>query len=100
VAGREYSALARLPHAAQWHRVLVQVPDDFDLRKRCVVVAPASGSRGVYGAIAVAGPWALPRGCAVVYTDKGAGTDYFDLDAGIDRKSTRLNSSHVKISYA
>src|SRR5690606_41188962 len=23
-----------------------------------------------------------------------------DLDAGLDRKSTRLNSSHVKISYA
>ncbi len=86
VPGREYSALARLPHAAQWHRVLVQVPDDFDLRKRCVVVAPASGSRGVYGAIAVAGPWALPRGCAVVYTDKGAGTDYFDLDAGIGHR--------------
>src|SRR5690606_40286623 len=25
---------------------------------------------------------------------------FFDLEAGIDRKSTRLNSSHVKISYA
>ena len=24
----------------------------------------------------------LPRGCAVAYTDKGAGTDYFDVDAG------------------
>ena len=33
-------------------------------------------------AIAVAGAWGLPKGCAVAYTDKGAGTDYFDLDAG------------------
>jgi hydroxybutyrate-dimer hydrolase len=82
VPGREYSALARVPGATHPHRVLAQVPDGFDLGKRCVVVAPASGSRGVYGAIAVAGPWALPRGCAVAYTDKGAGSDYVDLDAG------------------
>ena len=82
VPGREYSALATLPGAKHPHRVLVQVPDAFDQQKRCVVVAPASGSRGVYGAIAVAAPWALPRGCAVAYTDKGAGSDYVDLDAG------------------
>src|SRR5690606_6685436 len=40
------------------------------------------GSRGIYGPIAEAGAWGLPRGCAVAYTDKGNGTDYFDLDAG------------------
>jgi len=82
VPGREYAALATVPGARQPHRVLVQVPDAFDQRRRCVVVAPSSGSRGVYGAIAVGGAWALPRGCAVAYTDKGTGTDYFDLDAG------------------
>ena len=82
VPGREYATLARLPGAAQPHRVTVQVPDGFDTRRRCILVAPASGSRGVYGAISVAGAWGLPRGCAVAYTDKGAGTDYFDLDAG------------------
>ncbi|MGX5731858.1 3-hydroxybutyrate oligomer hydrolase family protein [Pseudoxanthomonas beigongshangi] len=81
VPGREYSALAKVPGAKQPHRVLVQVPDGFDLQRRCVVVAASSGSRGVYGAIAVAGAWGLPKGCAVAYTDKGAGTDYFDLDA-------------------
>jgi hydroxybutyrate-dimer hydrolase len=80
IPGREFSALAKLPGARQPHRMLVQVPDDFDQRKRCVVVAASSGSRGVYGAIAVAAPWALPKGCAVAYTDKAAGTDYFDLD--------------------
>ncbi len=83
VPGREFSAYARLPGARQPHRVLVQVPDGFDADKRCVVVSASSGSRGVYGSIAVAGAWGLPKGCAVAYTDKGAGTDYFDLDAGL-----------------
>lgn len=82
VPGREFSAFATLPGAKQPHRVLLQLPDDFDTAKRCVVVAASSGSRGIYGAIAVAGAWGLPRSCAVVYTDKGAGTDYFDVDAG------------------
>ena len=82
VPGREFSAFATLPGARQPHRVMLQVPDDFDLDKRCVVVTASSGSRGVDGSIAVAGAWGLPRGCAVAYTDKGAGTDYFDLGSG------------------
>lgn len=81
VPGREFSAFATAPGAHSPHRVLVQVPDGFDRKRRCVLVAPSSGSRGVYGAIAVAGAWGLPKGCAVAYTDKGTGTDYFDLDA-------------------
>src|SRR5690606_16428938 len=83
VPGREFSALATVPGASHPHRVLVQVPDAFDADKRCVVVAPASGSRGVYGPISIAGAWGLPKGWAVAYTDKGAGRDFFDLDAGI-----------------
>ena len=78
VPGREFHALALLPNAKQPHRVLVQLPDAFDLAKRCVVVTASSGSRGIYGAIALAGGWGLPRGCAVAYTDKGAGTGYVD----------------------
>ncbi|QSX79946.1 hydrogenase [Lysobacter solisilvae] len=83
VPGREFHALATVPGARHPHRVMVQVPDAFDAARRCVVVTASSGSRGIYGAIAVAGAWGLPRGCAVAYTDKGAGTDYFDLDAGM-----------------
>lgn len=83
VPGREFHAYARLPDAKQPHRVLLQLPDAFDAVKRCVVVTASSGSRGIYGAIAVAGAWGLPKGCAVAYTDKGAGTDYFDLDAQV-----------------
>lgn len=79
VPGREFSAYAQLPGRHEPHRVMVQLPDGFDAGKRCLVVTAASGSRGVYGAIAVAGAWGLPRGCAVAYTDKGAGSDYVDL---------------------
>ncbi|KGQ19238.1 D(-)-3-hydroxybutyrate oligomer hydrolase [Lysobacter dokdonensis DS-58] len=87
VPGREFSAQARIDGAHQPHRVLVQVPDGFDATKRCVVVTASSGSRGIYGSIAVAGAWGLPKGCAVAYTDKGAGTDYVDHGAdGVEVK--------------
>ena len=46
------------------------------------MVTASSGSRGIYGAIALAGAWGLPRGCAVAYTDKGAGTGYVDTADG------------------
>lgn len=79
--GREYQAFAQVPGMSQPHRVLAQVPDGFDTAKRCLLVAPSSGSRGVYGAISVAGAFGLPRGCAVVYTDKGTGGGYYDYDS-------------------
>lgn len=79
VVGREFTSFAYLEGARSPHRVLVQVPDLFDRDRRCVVVAASSGSRGIYGAISLAGAWGLPRGCAVAYTDKGAGSGYFDM---------------------
>jgi len=82
VPGREFHALAKLPGASQPHRVLVQVPDDFDAARRCVVVTASSGSRGIYGAISLAGSWGLAHGCAVAYTDKGAGTGFVDTGSG------------------
>jgi hydroxybutyrate-dimer hydrolase len=59
--------------------MMVQVPDSFDPVAGCIVTAPSSGSRGVYGAIATAGEWGLKHGCAVAYTDKGSGTGAHDL---------------------
>lgn len=102
VPGREFSALATVPGARQPHRVLVQVPDGFDRKRRCVLVAPSSGSRGVYGAIAVAGAWGLPKGCAVAYTDKGTGTDYVDLDArtGIRADGTPASFGTETLAFA
>lgn len=79
VPGREFHALRRVDGATQPHRVMTQVPDAFDAKARCLVVTASSGSRGVYGAIALAGAWGLPRGCAVAYTDKGTGSDWIQL---------------------
>lgn len=102
VPGREFSGYATVAGATHPHRVLVQVPDAFDAKKRCVVVAASSGSRGIWGAIAVAGAWGLPRGCAVAYTDKGAGTDYFDLDTGtgVRGDGTRGVASDDDLAFA
>lgn len=60
---------------------MVQVPDSFDPAAPCMVTAPSSGSRGIYGAIGTAGEWGLKRGCAVAYTDKGTGTGAHNLTA-------------------
>lgn len=72
VPGHEYWALGHAPDGTT-HTVLLQVPDTFPGNQPCLVAAPSSGSRGVLGAIGSAGDWGLRRGCAVVYTDKGAG---------------------------
>lgn len=91
VAGREYATFAAPPDGAAAHRLLAQVPDGFDRAARCLVVTPVSGSRGVYGSIGFFGSWALPRGCAIVYTDKGLGTDLFDAhsNTGVRLDGTR-----------
>jgi hydroxybutyrate-dimer hydrolase len=102
VAGREFSAFARLPKARSPHRVLLQVPDLFDRDKRCVVVAASSGSRGIYGAISLAGAWGLPHGCAVAYTDKGTGSGYFDVasDTGVRLDGTRARRGSETLEFA
>lgn len=101
VPGREFSAFARIAHARCPHRVLCQIPDAFDARARCLVVAPSSGSRGVYGAMAVAGAWGLGRGCAVVYTDKGTGSGYFDCSegTGVALDGTRAEAGSVQLEF-
>lgn len=101
VPGLEYSAFARVPGARHPHRVLCQVPDGFDAAARCLVVAPASGSRGIYGAMALGGGWALPRGCAVAYTDKGAGSGYFDCatGTGVALDGTRVEAGRALLEF-
>lgn len=101
VPGREYSAFARIPGARQPHRVLCQIPDAFDARARCLVVAPSSGSRGVYGAMAVGGAWGLGHGCAVVYTDKGTGSGYFDCagGTGVALDGTRVEAGRTLLEF-
>jgi len=73
IAGHEFWS-QRLVANQVHHTVLLQVPDHFDPQRACLVVAPSSGSRNVLGAVGTSGAWALIKGCAVVYTDKGTGT--------------------------
>ncbi len=102
VPGREYQAFARIAGAHSPHRVLLQVPDQFDQRKRCLLVTASSGSRGIYGAIALAGAWGLPRGCAVAYTDKGAGSGYFDYadGSGVALDGRRAQRGVTELEFA
>jgi hydroxybutyrate-dimer hydrolase len=79
IAGDEYLAFEKQGNARARVTMMVQIPDSFDPANGCIIAAPSSGSRGVYGAIATAGEWGLKHGCAVAYTDKGTGTGAHDL---------------------
>lgn len=79
IAGDEYITFGQGHGGRQRVTMMVQVPDSYDPANGCIVTAPSSGSRGVYGAIATAGEWGLKHGCAVAYTDKGTGTGAHDL---------------------
>jgi hydroxybutyrate-dimer hydrolase len=74
IAGDEYIAFEKGEGGRTRVTMMVQIPDNFSPMASCMVAAPSSGSRGVYGAIATAGEWGLKHGCAVAYTDKGTGT--------------------------
>ncbi len=101
VPGREYQAFARIPGAQSPHRVLAQIPDSFDATTRCLLVTAASGTRGIYGGIAVAGAWGLTHGCAVVHTDKAGGSGYFDTRSatGVALDGTRAQAGEVELEF-
>jgi hydroxybutyrate-dimer hydrolase len=80
IAGDEYIAFAHDARGRKKVTMMVQVPSHFDPARACIITAPSSGSRGIYGAITT-GEWGLKRGCAVTYTDKGSGTGAHDLQA-------------------
>ena len=79
IAGDEYIAYEKDGGGRRNVTMMVQIPATFDPSNACIITAPSSGSRGVYGAIATAGEWGLKRGCAVAYTDKGTGTGAHNL---------------------
>lgn len=79
IAGTEYLAYVDDGSGRENVTVMVQVPAGFDPNHPCIVAAPSSGSRGIYGAIGTTGEWGLKRGCAVAYTDKGTGNGAHDL---------------------
>jgi hydroxybutyrate-dimer hydrolase len=81
IAGKEYLAFADDGSGKKNVGLLVQVPASFDTANACIVAAPSSDSRGVYGSVGATGEWALKHGCAVAYTDAGKGMGYQDLAA-------------------
>jgi hydroxybutyrate-dimer hydrolase len=90
IAGREYLALSGDGSGNERAALMVQVPDGFSPETGGLVAAASSGSRGVYGAVGVVGEWALKRGLAVAYTDKGTGVGVHDLDRD---RSVRLDGA-------
>lgn len=85
IAGDEYltCAAAASGRPDDVVTMLVQVPASFRADNAWIIAAPSSGSRGVYGAVATVGEWALQREFAVVYTDKGTGVGAHDLDRNV-----------------
>lgn len=81
IAGEEYLAFADDGTGKKNVTLMIQLPASFNPAKACIVTATASGSRGIYGAIATSGDWGLKQGCAVAYTDKGTGMGVHDLQA-------------------
>lgn len=79
IPGVEYLGYVDVPGGNRRVTTAVQVPASFDTSKPCIVAAPSSGSRGVYGAIGTVAEWALKRGCAVALTDTGKGMGLHDL---------------------
>jgi hydroxybutyrate-dimer hydrolase len=79
VAGTECLAFAGSASGRANVTLMIQVPATFEPADACIVTAPSSGSRGIYGAIGTAGEWGLKNHCAVAYTDKGTGTGAHDL---------------------
>ena len=89
IAGEECLAYADDGTGRKNVTLMVQIPlnnqppaKNFDPHHPCIVTAPSSGSRGVYGAIGTAGEAGLKLGCAVAYTDKGTGMGTHDLQNG------------------
>lgn len=82
IPGVEYKAYLRFH---EWHGhvnnvpAAVQIPRHFNRRKPCIVLAAPSGSRSLYGGIAIA-EWALFKGCAVALPGKGTDTGFHLLD--------------------
>jgi hydroxybutyrate-dimer hydrolase len=104
VPGTEYLAFGkdgRRSHGGSAEAAfLVQIPEDFDREEPCIVTAPSSGSRGVYGAISNAEA-AFRENCAVAYTDKGTGVGFHDLtrDVVYDLFGRARPSDEVRLAH-
>ncbi|NVJ50870.1 MAG: hypothetical protein HWE11_10810 [Gammaproteobacteria bacterium] len=99
VPGVEYLATTASEAGRTSAVIAVQIPATFNQQRPCLVVSPSSGSRNVYGAVGVTGFWALSKGCAVSYTDKGTGSGFYFLESSkqliLDGQITQQNPGWV-----
>ncbi len=98
VAGKEYLSFYDEGTNQQNVAMMVQIPQNFDTSRPCIVVTASPEARGIYGGVALAGEWGLKNRCAVAYTDKGVGIGLHDLTANSVNQlnGTRIvNSSSV-----
>ncbi len=82
IPGVEYKAYLRAPERHPHVNnvpAAIQIPRHFNPAKPCIVAAVPSGSRSLYGGIAIA-EWALFKGCAVALPGKGTDTGFHLLD--------------------
>ena len=78
IPGVEYKAYLQVRHGhGHVNNVpaAVQIPQHFDPAKPCIVAAMPSGSRSLYGGIAIA-EWGLFKGCAIALPGKGTDTGF------------------------
>lgn len=81
VAGQEILAVADDGDGRQNVGFLLQVPKSFTREDACLLAVPVGGSASLYRNIGNLGYWGLQRNCAVVYTDKGLGNGFHDLQS-------------------
>lgn len=83
IPGEEYLAFAddRASDGSRNVAMLLQVPQDLARERNCILAVPVNGSSALFRDIVDFGFWGLRRGCAVVYTDKGAGNGVHDLES-------------------
>lgn len=102
VSGYEYISSSLDDNGQLAATLLVQIPDNFNWKTPCIIVAASSGSRGIYGAVGTVGSWALENQCAVAYTDKGTGTGFYfyDSDSGYTIDGLYRKKQHADLIFA
>lgn len=81
IAGQEVLAVSDDGDGQQNVSFLLQVPGGFDRENACVLAVPVGGSASLYRNIGNLGYWGLQKNCAVIYTDKGLGNGFHDLQS-------------------
>jgi hydroxybutyrate-dimer hydrolase len=80
IAGDEILAFDDDGSGRQNVAMLLQIPANLSVERRCLVAVPLAGSSGLFRDIVDFGFWGLRHRCAVVYTDKGHGNGFHLLE--------------------